>query len=139
MQPMTPSADALRTLAAYQAVFEAPAFRVGEWRGGERDARGVIEMPYMELSEDAERFVSDMYRVELVQPVDWGGWLSTERGRLLSTDAGAVATATGEELVVLLTAIIRGERFGDGQIEGAFERGLLQAAARRAAALLAEG
>lgn len=136
---MLPSTEALRTLAAWAPALERSDFRVGEWHGGSPDANGVIQMPFMELSAEAERFVADMYRVGLVHDLDWGTWLGTERGRRLSTDGATIASASADELAALLTAIIRSERFGDGQIEGAHERGLLQAAARRAAALIESG
>lgn len=40
-------------------------------------------------------------------------------------------------LAIWLATVIRGERFSDGEIAGAFERGILRAAARRARDLLA--
>jgi hypothetical protein len=40
---------------------------------------------------------------------------------------------------MLLTAIVRSDRFVEGSIEGAFESGLLAAICRRAAVLLETG
>ena len=46
--------------------------------------------------------------------------------------------ASEEDLQHLLTAIVRGERFSDGTIEGAFESGMLLAITRRAQVLADE-
>jgi hypothetical protein len=130
--------DALATLSAYADVFETRGFEVGEWHGGQRDRAGAIELPWVEYSDEVDRFVADMYRVQIVHDIDWMRWAATPRGSSLLDDPAQVATATADELSALLTAVIRGERFGDGQIEAAFERGVLQAAARRAAELTAK-
>jgi len=50
-----------------------------------------------------------------------------------------VAAATPEQLAMLLTAIVRSDRFVEGSIAGAFESGLLVAICRRAATLLESG
>ena len=129
--------NALAVFAGYAAAFEAPGFRVGEWKGGTPDEKGVVQWPWVDYSETVDRFVQDMDRVGLVHSFDWMRWQATERGSALMTDPAAVATAAADELFCLLTSVIRGERFGDGEIEAAFERGVVQAAARRAAELSA--
>ncbi len=57
------------------------------------------------------------------------------RWRALLEDPAAVASASAEDLGRMLTALVRSERFGDGTLEAAFERGILTAIARRAAEL----
>lgn len=130
---MTP--DALRTLAGYAGAFAAEGFRVGDWEGGTTDEQGVIQLAWVDYSETVDRFVEDMYRVGMVHNFDWMRWRSTPRGMALLAEPSFVAGATADELSSLLTAVIRGERFGEGEIEAAFERGVVQAAARRAAEL----
>ena len=94
-------------------------------------------MPWFEQSDELARFVSDVAAAGFVRPMDWMAWAGTAEGRRLIGDPAAIAEAGPEDLVRLLTTIIRGERFSDGQVAGAYERGTLLALARRAQALLA--
>jgi hypothetical protein len=127
--------EALRRLAAYERVLAEPGFSVGRWGGGERDAEGVIQVPYYELSDEMTGFVRDMAALGWVREVDWMGWSATPRAQQLIAEPSAISSATAQELAMLLTTIIRGERFSDGEIEGAFERGTLIAIVRRAGEL----
>ena len=127
--------EALHRLASYEQVFAAPGFSVGRWAGGERDAKGVIQVPYYELGDEITHFSRDMAALGWVRPFDWMSWSTTPRARQLIAEPSAIGTATAGELANLLTTIIRGERFSDGEIEGAFRRGSLLAIARRAGEL----
>ena len=97
----------------------------------------MIQMPWFDLSDEIQRFTRDMVDAGFVQPVDWMAWSQTPSAQRFIQDPRAIAEATRDDLVYLLTTIIRGERFGDGQIAGAYERGTMLALARRAQALLA--
>jgi hypothetical protein len=125
----------LRVLAAWADVFRARP-PVGRWQGGEADAAGVIQVPWFEYSAEMDRFRSEMSGAGLVRPVDWMTWAGTPEAQRLIRDPAEVAHATEDELVCLLTTIIRGERFSDGEIAGAYERGTLLAIAERAGVLL---
>jgi hypothetical protein len=107
----------------------------GRWGGGERSADGVITMPYFDYDADASRFISDMYRLGWVQPFDWGAWAASDDGRALLDDPTAVAKADADDLVRLMTAILRGDRFNEGLIADFWAKGHLAAIARRAEAL----
>ena len=93
-------------------------------------------MPWFDYSPDALRFRADVSRAGFVQPFDWMAWMGTPEAQALVADHTRVATANAEDLRRLLTAIIRGDRFVEGNIVGAFESGMLLAIARRAQALL---
>lgn len=127
----------LRVLAGWSDRFAAGG-PIGRWQGGERDSTGAIQMPWYEYSDEMNRFVSQMYEAELVQPVDWTTWRGTPNAQRLIADPAAIAAGTADDLVLLLTTIIRGERFSDGEILGAYERGTLLAIADRARTLLEE-
>jgi hypothetical protein len=129
------SKTSLRVLADYAGAF-APDRPIGRWQGGEADAAGVIQMPWYEYQPVVDRFVADMYAVKLVRPVDWMSWAGTPAAQSLISDPAAIADASPDELIYLLTTIIRGERFSDGEIAGAYERGTLLAIAVRAQALI---
>ena len=132
------SAVGLRVLAGYAETFE-PHGPVGRWQGGEADADGVIQMPWYEYQPEVDRFVADMYTAKLVRPVDWMRWAGTPGAQRLISDPAAIAGASHDDLIYLLTTILRGERFSDGEIAGAYERGTLLAIAQRAQALLGDG
>ena len=95
-------------------------------------------MPWYEYSAEIDRFTSDMYAAKLVRSIDWMTWAGTPEARHLITDPAAIANASHDGLIYLLTTIIRGERFSDGEIAGAYERGTLLAIAHRAQDLLGD-
>ena len=128
----------LRVLASWADEFERPGFAIGEWAGGERDARGVIQMPYVDFSPEGGRFIDEMYAHEWVYSFDWMAWAATPEAQALIRDPAQIAHASTEDLARLLTTIIRGDRFSEGEIAGAYERGTLTAIARRARVLLGE-
>jgi hypothetical protein len=129
------SKASLRILAGYAETF-APHGQVGRWQGGEADARGAIQLPWYEYRPEIERFEADMYTAKLVRPVDWMRWSGTSEAQRMFSDPAAIAGASHDDLIYLLTTILRGERFSDGEIAGAYERGTLLAIAQRARALL---
>lgn len=134
------SAASLRVLAGYVDTF-SPHGPIGRWQGGEQDPAGVIQMPWYEYSTEVERFVSEMYAARLVRSIDWMRWAGTPHAQRLMADPRAIVDATQDDLIYLLTTIIRGEHFSDGEIAAAYERGTLLAISERAQALLgsAEG
>lgn len=129
------SKASLRVLAGYADGF-APHGPIGRWQGGEADAAGVIQMPWYEYQPEVDRFVQDMYAAKVVRPVDWMAWAGTPEAQRLISDPTAIAGATQDDLIYLVTTILRGERFSDGEIAGAYERGTLLAIAQRAQAML---
>lgn len=131
------SRASLRLLAGYSETF-APHGTIGRWQGGEANAAGVIQWPWYEYQPEVDRFVEDMYRAKLVRPVDWMRWAGTPEAQRLMSDPTAVAGASHDDLIYLLTTILRGERFSDGEIADAYERGTLRAIAERAQALLGD-
>ena len=125
----------LAALGAWADRLEGSEFRIGTWEGGEADANGVISMPWFRLSDDAEAFTSDVAGHGWIQVFDWMRWLQTPEARRLLDEPGVLEAAGPEDLRRLLTSIIRSERFGDGNIAGAHESGLLARICRRAEVL----
>lgn len=131
-----PVADGLGGLAAHLAILESPDFTFGEWVPARTDAEGVTQMPWYRFSPQAEAFLAAVGAGGWVTPFDWMTWMASPEGRRLDSSPTAVATASAEDLGHLLTAYVRGERFGDGTLANAYQSGMLTAIARRAAALL---
>ena len=97
-----------------------------EWAGGQT-VDGVTHVPYPEYTPAVERLRAAIGGAGLIVPYDWMQWDGIERYR----EPAALADASEADAVRLITAIVRSERFSDGSIEGALERGLLQAALER--------
>jgi hypothetical protein len=133
---MTTVDDQLRALAGWASRLSEPDFSFGEWTEAKRLPDGVTHVGYYTLSPEAYRFVTEMASVGLVYPFDWPSWASGEEGRRLLSGPDAVAAATAAQLGKLLTTVVRGDRFSEGALASAYERGLLTAAARRARDLL---
>ncbi len=132
---------ALEALAAFAPVFADPACRFGSWaRVDPRDEGEPIRMPYVELTEIAARFLRTCAEHDWVRPgIDWPAWAVTPEAQRLRRDPAALAAATTDELAHLLTALVRGDRFYEGQLLDAFESGLLRRIAERAAVLAEAG
>ena len=144
--PLTSMADAqpltaaqLRCLADWLPILEAPDFSVGRWQGGQTDAESVIHMPWFEYD---ERIVGWPRGCDggslIVMGFDWTKWLRTPEGVALSSGPDAIAGAGSSDLARLVTAIVRGDRFMEGNLAGAIESGIVTAICRRAAAILLE-
>lgn len=119
-------------LASLLPVFEDPGFSFGAWAGGGRGEDGAIRMPFFAPSDAARQFL-DVVEQDgwMLRGFDRVAWIRTEEGQRLKEDPGAVTDAGAAELARLLTAIIRADRFSDGALAGACERGLLTAILRR--------
>lgn len=128
--------ERLRRLAAWADRLADPGFSFGAWVEPTRGDHGVIQVGWYDISDRGQQFVSEMYELGWVYSFDWMTWLETPAGRRLSSGPEHILSATADDLARLLTAIMRGERFGDGNIEGAFHSGILLAIARRARELV---
>lgn len=126
--------QALLRIAAFGEVFDAPGFSFGTWEPSRQTTDGAWTMPYYVFSSAAREFLATL----VVDPsVDWPAWASTAEAQRLR-DVAAVADATPEQLVKLMTWIVRSDRFVEGSIEGAYESGVLGAIIARAAELAKE-
>ncbi len=115
------SKASLRILAGYAQAF-APHGPIGRWAGGEGDAAGVIQMPWYDYQPEVDRVVADMYAAKLVRSVDAMRWVGTPEAQHLISDPATIAAAPDDNLIYLLTTIIRGERFSDGEPAGGSAR-----------------
>ena len=68
---------------------------------------------------------------------DWPSWSQTTEFQRFDREPAAIRAASMEQLQQLLTVYIRAERFGDGTLESAYDRGVLTAIVRRAGDLAA--
>lgn len=126
----------LEALAAFLPLFDSADFVFGHWEHPPPEPDGTLRFPYFVLSPAAEVFFAEVGRGGwVIMGFDWMTWIGTEEGSALRAGSDALATATPLQLARLLTALVRGERFGEGTLAAAYERGLLRRIVGRAAAL----
>ncbi|WIJ25798.1 DUF6508 domain-containing protein [Devosia sp. RR2S18] len=93
---------------------------------------------YVSLGDTGRDFIEMAYEAGWVeQDFHWMEWNGTAEAARLNRLEG-VRTATETEMARVLTALIRGDRFNEGLLLGAFQTGLLTALSERAAVLDAE-
>ena len=105
------------------------------WAGGEvvdtivvdGVEKPVTQVPYPMYSDAVERLRTLVGQLGLIVVYDWMGWDGIDRYR----GGNGMAEAPVGDAVRMVTAIIRSERFGDGNIEGALNDGTFQAALAR--------
>lgn len=117
-----PSREGFAAVLAFLPSFEKRDFEAGEWRGGETDENGVIQMPWVEYDPQVLEFLTALSTHGWVVPFDWPSWLP-ETKRLAEPDG--VEAADLESLQRLLTTIVRQDRFVEGNLASAFESGLV--------------
>ena len=127
----------LARLAASLAILETEGLVFGEWVDSTEREPGIWTMPYVRYGDAAHAFTSAA--VGWVRPdIDWGTWAQTDEAHELERDPSRIAAATPEQIAHMLTTVIRGDRFNEGNLLHAFETGLLARIARRAATLASD-
>ncbi len=124
-----PGAEEIDALLAFLPILEQPGFQFAEHCGGEKNADGTIQMPYMMLTEPASRFVKALYIHNFIQPFRWSQW-QDEAQRYLG-DPSLIEQADLETICRLFTTHVRKDRFCDGHLEDMFECGHFMGLLRR--------
>ncbi len=114
-----------RDLADAVAAVEAEAGHA-TWAGGET-VDGATQVPYPVYSAAVERLLAALGGVGAVVVFAWPRWDGLDR----YDTAAALHHAPAADAARFVTAVLRGERFGDGTILNAVDDGRLTAAARR--------
>jgi hypothetical protein len=131
--------ERLGQLAAFLPIFEDSGFSFGLWIGGKPMPHGQLHMPTFVPSDPAEAFVRMAHDMGWVLPdLDWKSWKSGAEARELLNNPETLARATPEQLAMLLTILIRQDRFVEDSLAQAFDSGFLVDILRRADALLRE-
>jgi hypothetical protein len=127
----------LRALVHYLPALESPDFHAGAFAPVRKTESGEFILPYVVYSDVADDFVGSAYDHGCVLTgFRWAGWAHAPEAQSLCNDPSKLARATPEQLLRLLTAIIRQDRFCEGVLLCAFESGLMLRIVRRAAAIL---
>jgi hypothetical protein len=127
----------LQEMTRYLPALEDPDFSPGEIRSGQKTESGSIIMPYVVLGDVAEAFVATAYdRGWVLGSFHWVSWGRSEDAQALCSDPSALARAEPMQLLYLITALIRQDRFSEGTLLGAFKSRLILGILRRAAAII---
>ena len=117
----------LDRLASVGPGFRAPGASFGRW------ATAPGRFPWFGRSELGRSFLAMLREAGwIIGDFDWPSWTRSTRGQALANDREALARASTDELAMLLTALVRQERFSEGTLARAFEAGLLLAVVERA-------
>ncbi len=130
--PSTPASDLTRlaALAAFAPKLEQPGATFGE-----PDQNGFGGYALSDLGMDFWQMVFDAGWA--IKGFKWSAWMISDEARHLIYDPAAMASATIEQIAMLLTVIVNAERFTDSTLATYFENGTLLAMAKRAEGLLA--
>ena len=119
------SKDQIRALADYWPVFANPKF-VYETQDKTIEGEGVVTMPSISLSDEAKTFNKMIYQMGWVlEGFDWSEWSQTDEFRALFSKPDVISKASAHQLAMLLTALVRKERFCQGTMASACSEGLL--------------
>ena len=126
----------LQSLADFWSVFDNPKF-VYETQDEVKEKKGVITMPSSSLSPEAKAFNRMIYQEGwILDGFDWPEWAQTDEFKDLFSKPEALAKASVDQLAMLLTALLRKERFCEGTMASACSDGLLAGITQRAGMLL---
>jgi len=127
----------MQEMTRYLPALEDPDFLPGEIRSGQKTESGSIIMPYVMLGDVAEALVATAYdRGWVLGGFHWVSWGRSEDALALCSDPCALARAEPMQLLYLITALIRQDRFSEGTLLGAFKSRLILGVVRRAAAIV---
>lgn len=129
----------LREMVRYLPDLEDPDFSPGEIGCGQKTESGSMILPYVVLGDVAEAFITAAYdRGWVLRGFDWSSWGHSDDAQALCSDPYVLAQAEPMQLLYLVTALIRQDRFSEGTLLGAFESRLILGIVRRAAAIIDE-
>ncbi|HEX6844955.1 MAG TPA: DUF6508 domain-containing protein [Actinomycetota bacterium] len=129
-----PDRDQMEAIVAWEPVLRRPAAELFEWEPSWRRDDGVIMMPYVNYSQDVLDFLRALSGHGFVVPFDWPAWAS--EGMAIQEDPARLAEADLWTVVRLFTLHVRADRFSEGHLAEAIERGWLLALLDRLRALL---
>jgi hypothetical protein len=99
------------------------------WRGGEDQADGSFQMPWVQYAPEVQALVRELYESGFIVDFDWPSeGLQLEQ---LHENQEAMNGASLEDVVKLLTLHVRADRFSEGHLADALDRGLITQLLRR--------
>lgn len=128
-----PTREGLLAVLTFARRFDAPDFVAGEWVAPGPGPDGVLQADYWVASQAVGAWEQALYMHSVVLPFDWTEpeWIREMRRNY--ADPSLLATTDLLRIRKVLTTLVRVERFREGSLAAAFERGVPQAAMMRLA------
>ncbi|MCW5766376.1 MAG: hypothetical protein KIT68_10430 [Phycisphaeraceae bacterium] len=133
VEPLTPESYA--AMRHWLPRLEARAMGRQIVRPSDPARPGVVFIPMLEQSPDVQAFTQVLYELGWVVSFNWPAWQGTPRAKQLFDEPGTIESASALELRLMITAVVRAERFCEGAVHGSIDSGLFGRIARRAAEL----
>jgi ADP-ribosylglycohydrolase len=127
--------ERLEALAAFRPVFEREGFVFADEIPARADG-DLIVLGGSSMGEETSRFYQMLYDNSWIRMFDWTTWRAGPAGERLMQDPAALAAASPDNLVRVLTTCVRADRFCEGYLADAFKAGLIGRVVIRAEALL---
>jgi hypothetical protein len=129
-----PGREQIEAILAWEPVLRRPAAELFTWEPSRRGDDGVITLPYVDYSQEVLDFLRALAGNGFVVPFDWPAWAS--EGMAIQEDPARLAEADLWTVVRLCTLHVRADRFSEGHLAEALERGWFLALLGRLRALL---
>ena len=131
-----PMQDANRYTAMkpFLSEFKAPGFAIYE-----NFTDPKTNSVYRRYTPTVQRFIEAATKNWSLPGFAWDKWRASDEGKSLLSSTAAIAGATPEQVQKMLTTMVRAERFSDGYVKGAIEKGWVQAVLERIEVLAQQG
>jgi Family of unknown function (DUF6508) len=130
--------DQIDSITRFIPTFQKDGFEFSETVEPRQSDDGYWTMGAILYSDDALAFIKACYDNEWVFPFDYATYAQTEEAQQLRDDPGKLAQATDEQLAKVLTIVIRKDRFCEGELDNAFQSGLIMGILKRAERIAAD-
>jgi Family of unknown function (DUF6508) len=124
-----PDRDDIEAILAWEPVLRRPAPELFEWQPSRRRDDGVHTMPYVEFAPEFLGFLKALGHHRFLVPFAWPAW--AEEGMAIQRDPARLREADLPTIVRLFTMHVRADRFMEGHLAEAIERGWLLALLER--------
>jgi len=127
----------LQEMTRYLPDLEGPDFSPGEIHSAQKTESGSTIMPYAVLGDVAEAFLAAAYdHGWVLRDFHWVSWARSDEAQALCSDPSVLVQAEPTQLLCLITALIRQDRFSEGTLLDAFKSRLILGIVRRAAVIV---
>ena len=96
--------------------------KFGEWVKVENDEPNTFIMPHVEYTQGVREFSRLLYDVNFLIDFDWGSW---DEGREIISNPEKISKTDIVTLRMLMTTIMRNDRFNEGALLSAIESGTI--------------
>ncbi len=131
--------ERLSRMGRFADMFRRDEFEFSEESAATFSPAGLLMLPMANLSPGATAFVQTCYDDNWIRPdIDWPKWIEGDEAESLLSNPALIAKSSIDQLEHILTALVRSDRFSEGALAHAYQRGILTAVVVRCAELAVE-